>query len=48
MDFQIVIDDREKTPYGFDCCTMTGRLEAGDYSVAGFESAVIRPNGRVD
>ena len=40
MDFRIVIDTREIEPYGFDCPTVRRKLEAGDYSVAGLESAV--------
>jgi ERCC4-type nuclease len=40
MDFRIVIDTREREPYGFDCPTVRRKLEAGDYSVAGLEDAV--------
>jgi len=40
MDFQIVIDTREQQPYGFDCPTVCRKLDAGDYSVNGLESAV--------
>ena len=40
MDFQIVIDTREKAPYSFACGTVLSKLEAGDYSVVGFEDKV--------
>lgn len=40
MDFRIVIDTREQAEYGFDCPTVRRKLEAGDYSVDGLESAV--------
>ncbi|MCG3180461.1 MAG: hypothetical protein BIFFINMI_02822 [Phycisphaerae bacterium] len=40
MDFTIVIDTREQAPWDFDCQTVRAKLDAGDYSVAGLESAV--------
>ncbi|MGH7143371.1 MAG: ERCC4 domain-containing protein [Planctomycetota bacterium] len=40
MSFRIVIDTREQLPYGFTCETIRRRLEAGDYSVEGFEALV--------
>ncbi len=40
MDFTIVIDTREQAPYEFDCQTVRGKLDAGDYSVEGLEQAV--------
>jgi ERCC4-type nuclease len=41
MDFRIVIDTREQHPYGFACSTERRKLEAGDYSVAGFETQIV-------
>ena len=40
MDFRIVIDSREKEPYTFACEVQKAKLEAGDYSVQGFEQHV--------
>jgi ERCC4-type nuclease len=40
MDFQIVIDSREREPYSFACQAIRAKLDAGDYSVAGFERRV--------
>jgi len=40
MDFRIVVDTREIEPYGFDCATVRRKLDAGDYSVDGLETAV--------
>lgn len=40
MDFRIVIDTREQQPYGFPCAIERRKLDAGDYSVAGFESQI--------
>lgn len=40
MDFTIVIDTREQLPYTFGCQTQRRKLEAGDYSVAGFEDRI--------
>jgi len=37
MDFQIVIDTREQAPYSFACPVVRAKLDAGDYSVMGFE-----------
>jgi len=37
MDFQIVIDSREQEPYSFACPVVRAKLDAGDYSVVGFE-----------
>lgn len=37
MDFRIVIDTREQEPYSFACPVVRAKLDAGDYSVAGFE-----------
>jgi ERCC4-type nuclease len=38
--FQIVIDTREQAEYSFDCDIVRRKLDAGDYSVAGFEHRV--------
>ncbi len=40
MDFRIVIDSREQEPYTFACEVVKAKLDAGDYSVAGFEQRV--------
>lgn len=40
MDFQLVIDTREKQPYTFACPTLRQALPAGDYSVAGHQGDV--------
>jgi ERCC4-type nuclease len=40
MDFRIVIDSREKEPYSFSCDEVITKLDAGDYSVVGFEHRV--------
>ena len=40
MDFRIVIDTREQQPYGLACATVRRKLDAGDYSVAGFETQI--------
>lgn len=40
MDFRIVIDTREQEPYGFTCAVNNRKLDAGDYSVDGFEDQV--------
>lgn len=40
MDLRIVIDSREQLPYAFGCQTVRKKLEAGDYSVEGFEHLV--------
>ena len=40
MDFQIVIDSREKEQYAFSCSTVRRKLDAGDYSIAGHELSV--------
>ena len=40
MDFRIVIDSREQQPYTFACEVVKARLDAGDYSVVGFEQRV--------
>jgi len=40
MDFRIVIDTREQTPWSFDCPTVRRKLDAGDYSVDGMDDAV--------
>ena len=37
MDLRIVIDSREQLPYSFGCQTVRKKLEAGDYSVEGYE-----------
>jgi len=39
-DFRIIVDTREQEPFGFDCQTLRKKLEAGDYSVQGFEAVV--------
>ena len=38
--FRIVIDSREKEPYGFTCGMVRKKLDAGDYSVEGHEHQV--------
>lgn len=40
MQFTIVIDSREQHPYGFPCATERRKLEAGDYSVSGYEARI--------
>ena len=40
MDFRIVIDSREQESYTFACETVKAKLDAGDYSVVGFEQRV--------
>ncbi len=40
MDFRIVIDSREQQPYTFACEVVKAKLDAGDYSVVGFEQRV--------
>ncbi len=40
MDFRIIIDTREQEAWTFDCPTIRRKLDAGDYSVDGLESAV--------
>lgn len=40
MNFGIVIDTREQAPYTFRCATQRRKLEAGDYSVVGYEDQV--------
>jgi len=40
MDFRIIIDTREQEGWTFDCPTIRRKLDAGDYSVDGLESAV--------
>ncbi|MCO6439006.1 MAG: ERCC4 domain-containing protein [Phycisphaerae bacterium] len=40
MTFQIVIDSREQEPYAFTCPAQCRKLEAGDYSVEGFQDRV--------
>ena len=40
MDFQIVIDTREQEPYSFACPIVRAKLDAGDYSVSGYERRV--------
>ncbi len=38
--FVIAIDTREQEKYSFDCDTVCKKLDAGDYSVVGFEQRV--------
>lgn len=38
--FVIAIDTREQEKYSFDCDTVCKKLDAGDYSVIGFEQRV--------
>lgn len=38
--FVIAIDTREQEKYSFDCETVCKKLDAGDYSVVGFEQRV--------
>jgi ERCC4-type nuclease len=40
MAFRIVIDTREQLPYGFQCETVRAKLNAGDYSVEGWENKI--------
>ncbi|MCA9175829.1 MAG: ERCC4 domain-containing protein [Planctomycetales bacterium] len=40
MRFHIVIDSREQEAYSFTCPVVRAKLDAGDYSVAGFEDRV--------
>jgi len=40
MDFGIVVDTREQAEYSFACPTVRQKLEAGDYSVDGYEHSV--------
>ncbi|MEZ6100260.1 MAG: ERCC4 domain-containing protein [Pirellulaceae bacterium] len=40
MAFQIITDTREQEPYAFACQSVRAKLDAGDYSVAGFEGRV--------
>lgn len=37
---KVLVDSREKTPYKFPCRTETTKLEAGDYTVAGYEDLI--------
>ncbi len=38
MAFRIIVDTREKAEYSFTCSVVRRKLDAGDYSVEGFES----------
>lgn len=38
MTFRIIVDTREKAEYSFACPIVHRKLDAGDYSVDGFES----------
>lgn len=40
MTFRIVVDTREKEEYSFPCPVIQRKLEAGDYSVQGYEDRV--------
>ena len=40
MTFRIVVDTREQAEYGFACPTVRRKLDAGDYSVDGYENVV--------
>ncbi len=40
MTFRIVVDTREKEEYSFPCPVIHRKLEAGDYSVQGYEDRV--------
>lgn len=40
MTLRMVIDTREQEPYSFGCDVVRRKLEAGDYSVEGFEEQV--------
>lgn len=40
MNFRIIIDTRERAAYSFPCQTIRKKLEAGDYSIEGFERRV--------
>jgi len=40
MAFRIIIDTREQAEYSFACQVVHRKLDAGDYSVEGFESRV--------
>jgi len=37
---QILVDCREKTPYEFPCQTELAKLDAGDYTVKGYEKTI--------
>ncbi len=40
MAFRTVIDTRAQAEYSFTCSTIRAKLDAGDYSVEGHESAI--------
>ena len=43
MPLQVVVDSREQSPFAFKCYPVivtVGTLEAGDYSIRGFERRV--------
>lgn len=40
MTFRIIVDTREQAAYTFPCAVLHQKLEAGDYSVEGFEHRV--------
>lgn len=40
MAFRIIVDTREKAAYSFACPVVHQKLDAGDYSVEGFEHRV--------
>jgi ERCC4-type nuclease len=39
-NFKIIIDSREQEGYSFSCPSIKKKLDAGDYSIEGFESRV--------
>ena len=40
MSFRIIVDTREQAEYTFDCSVVRRKLDAGDYSVQGYEHRV--------
>ena len=40
MSFRIIVDTREQAEYTFDCSVLRRKLDAGDYSVQGYEHRV--------
>ncbi len=40
MSFRIIVDTREQAEYTFDCSVLRHKLDAGDYSVQGYEHRV--------
>lgn len=40
MSFRIIVDTREQAEYTFECSVLRRKLDAGDYSVLGYEHRV--------